>query len=96
MRRAARRDDNEGDIVAAARRCGLKVFPINDAGIGDLIVQWGSVCEVWEVKREDGKLTDAQCKLRQQGLRAHIIRNVDDVLLARKRIISLCHTPPTS
>lgn len=92
MRYAARRDNNEGPIVEAARRIGLKVFYLKE--LGDLIVQHGEVTELWEVKQEKGKLTELQCKLRQQGLKAYTIRNVDDVLAARKRMI--CRTPPNS
>lgn len=85
MRRAARRDGNEPGIVDTARRIGLKVFYTSE--LGDLIVQHGDRTELWEVKTETGKLTDAQCRMRQQGLKAWTIRSVDDVLEARKRFI---------
>ena len=89
MRRFAnRRDDNEPDIVSAARRIGFKVFYTSE--LGDLVVQLGDRTELWEVKNEEGKnrLTAAQCKLRQAGLKAHTIRTVDDVLAARRRFIT--------
>ena len=86
MRRAARRDANETELVVAARQIGLKVFYTSE--LGDLIVQFGSEpnyvqCLV-EVKTEVGKLTDAQCRRKQQGLIAKIVRSVDDILLLKK------------
>jgi len=85
MRRAARRDTNEPDIVNAARGIGLKVFRTNE--LGDLLVQFGEapncITELWEVKTELGKLTEAQCRRKQQGLHARIVRTVDDVLAAK-------------
>jgi len=87
MRRFAnRRDDNEPDIVSAARRIGFKVFYTSE--LGDLVVQLGDRTELWECKAEKGTLTPAQCRLRQAGLKAHTIRNVDDVLAARRRFIT--------
>lgn len=86
MRYAWRRDGNEGEIASAARRIGLKLFRTNE--LGDWVVQFGDRTEIWEVKNgEAAKLTDAQCRLRQAGLKAWIIRTVDDVLEARKRFI---------
>jgi len=85
MRYAKRRDANEPDIVDAARRCGLKVFYTSE--LGDLLVQFGNVTELWEVKTESGKLTSTQCRLRQAGLKARLIRTVDDVLAARCEMI---------
>jgi len=85
MRYAKRRDANEPDIVAAARRCGLKVFYTSE--LGDLLVQFGNVTELWEVKTEAGKLTSAQCRLRQAGLKARLIRTIDDVLAARSEMM---------
>lgn len=86
MRYAARRDANESDIVAAARRCGLKVFYTSE--LGDLIVQFGNVTELWEVKTEKGKLTTTQCRMRQAGLKARLVRTVDDVLAAKREILA--------
>ena len=86
MRRAARRDANETELVVAARQIGLKVFYTSE--LGDLIVQFGSgnnyVTDLWEVKTEVGKLTEAQCRRKQQGLIARVVRTVDDVLAAKK------------
>lgn len=85
MRRAARRDANESDIVAAARQCGLKVFYTNE--LGDLVVQYGEITEIWECKTDGGKLTPTQCRMRQAGLKARTVRSVDDVLAAKRTIL---------
>lgn len=90
VRRAARRDANEPAIVQAARNVGLKVFYTNE--LGDLVVQFGTqrvITELWEVKTPTGKLTDAQCRLRQAGLKARLVRTVDDVLLAKKDMLQM-------
>lgn len=86
MRYAARRDSNEPELVREARRIGLKVFYLRE--LGDVLVQFGGVTELWECKTESGKLTDLQCKLRQQGLKARLVRSVDDVLQARKEMVA--------
>ena len=80
-----RRDANEPELVAAARAIGFKVFYTSE--LGDLVVQFGDRTELWECKVEGGKLTAAQCRLRQAGLKAVIIRTVDDVLAAKKRFL---------
>ena len=86
MRRFAnRRDANEPALVAAARQIGFKVFYTSE--LGDLVVQFGDRTELWEVKVPGGKLTPAQCRLRQAGLKAVTIRTVDDVLAAKKRFL---------
>ena len=83
-RYAARRDFNEPELVDAARRIGLKVFYTSE--LGDLLVQYGNITRLWECKTETGKLTDAQCRRKQQGLNAHIVRSVDDVLEQRRQM----------
>lgn len=85
MRRAARRDANEPTLVEAARAIGLKVFYTNE--LGDAVVQFGNVTEIWEFKGAAGKLTDAQCKLRQAGLKARTVRTLDDVMAAKREIL---------
>ena len=90
MRRYAfRRDANEPEIVQAARNAGLKVFYTNE--LGDLLVQFGTervLTEIWEVKTDKGKLTTAQMKLRQAGLKARLVRTVADVMEARKEMLN--------
>jgi len=84
MRRAARRDGNEPELVAAARRIGLKVFYTSE--LGDLLVQFGGITELWEVKTATGKLTKTQLRRRQAGLSARLVRSVDDVLQAKREM----------
>ena len=83
-RYAKRRDANEPELVAAARKMGMKVFYTNE--LGDLLVQYAGLTSLWEIKTSTGKLTDAQCRRKQQGLEARIIRNLDDVILARSEM----------
>jgi hypothetical protein len=85
-RYAKRRDANESELVSAARRIGLKVFHTSE--LGDLLVQFGAITELWEVKGEKGKLTDAQCRMRQQGLTARTVRTVEDVIGAKGEMMS--------
>lgn len=87
MRRAARRDENEPSIVEAARKVGFKVFYTNE--LGDLIVQWAGLTELWEVKTEAGKLTEAQLRRKQAGLVARVVRTIDDVLEAKRHLIRI-------
>lgn len=67
MRRAARRDKNHQEIVAALRKAGCTVLDLGAVGCGcpDLLVGWAGVLTLLEVK--DGakppsarKLTDDQ------------------------------------
>ena len=90
MRRAGRRDANEPEIVAAAKRAGFRVFYTSE--LGDLIVQIAGLTELWEVKTATGKLTEAQCRRRQAGLIARTVRTVDDVLGARNFLLSFRRT----
>ena len=84
-----RRDANEPELVELARGIGLKVFYLRE--VGDLLVQFGPLTELWEVKTEAGKLTDAQCRMRQAGLKARMVKNVDDVLRAKKEMLRAIH-----
>lgn len=83
-RYARRRDSNEGDLITAARECGLKVWVTSE--LGDWLAQYGKVTRVIEVKTEDGRLTKAQEFRRAQGLNTHIVRTVDDVLELRRQM----------
>ena len=82
---ANRRDANEPVLVNAARIIGFKVFYTSE--LGDLVVQFGDRTELWEVKTPSGKLTVAQCKLRQAGLKAWTIRTVEEVIAAKQRFL---------
>ena len=87
MRRAARRDDNERDIIKALRECGAYVKVINDEGLFDLLVSYRGETLLLEVK--DGakppsarRLTDAEQKFHDEwpGSNLHIINSVQEAL----------------
>ena len=67
MRKAAKRDANEPEIVSALRRAGCLVFFNNAPGFPDLTIlfprhngKWASV--LMEVKEPNGRLTGPQLK----------------------------------
>lgn len=67
MRRAARVDENQREIVGALQSVGASVQPLHAVGQGcpDLLVGWRSRCWTFEVKNpdkppRDQKLTPAQ------------------------------------
>jgi hypothetical protein len=76
MRRAARRDANETEIIKALRECGAYVKVINDEGLFDLLVAYTGPSGfehtlLFEVK--DGakppsarRLTDAEAKFHNE------------------------------
>jgi hypothetical protein len=71
MRRAARRDDNEQDIIKAMRAEGAYVKQINDEGLFDLLVSHRGETLLIEVK--DGakppsarRLTEAELKFHEE------------------------------
>ena len=87
MRRAARRDANEGDIIKAMRAEGAYVKVINDEGLFDLLVSHRGETLLIEVK--DGakppsarRLTDAEQKFHDEwpGDNLHIINSVEEAL----------------
>lgn len=87
MRRAARRDDNEREIIDALRAAGAYVKQINDEGLADLLVWFGGRCMIVEVK--DGKkppsarkLTEAEQKFHDEypGDNLFIVNSVDEAL----------------
>jgi hypothetical protein len=87
MRRAARRDDNEQDIIRAMREAGAYVKVINDEGLFDLLVNYRGETMLIEVK--DGakppsarRLTEAEQKFHDEwpGSDLYIINSVDEAL----------------
>jgi hypothetical protein len=87
MRRAARRDDNEKEIVAAMREAGAYVKVINDEGLFDLLVSYRGKTMLIEVK--DGskppsarRLTDAEQKFHDEwpGSDLYIVNSVEEAL----------------
>ncbi len=87
MRRAARRDANEQDIVKAMRAEGAYVKVINDEGLFDLLVSYRGDTLMIEVK--DGakppsarRLTDAEQKFHDEwpGADLYIVNSVEEAI----------------
>lgn len=87
MRRAARRDHGEQDIIKAMRACGAYVKAINDEGTFDLLCYYNGHTLLLEIK--DGtkppsarRLTDAEQKFHDEwpGSNLHIINSVQEAL----------------
>jgi len=78
MRRAAKRDMNEAEIVAALREAGHLVVQLDKF---DLLVQRqdGRVVML-EVKNDRGRVTDSQREMMDAGWRLHIVRNPEEAL----------------
>lgn len=91
MRRAARRDDNEKEIVSAMREAGAYVKVINDEGLFDLLVSYRGETLLIEVK--DGakppsarRLTEAEQKFHDEwpGADLYIVNSVEEALALLK------------
>lgn len=91
MRRAARRDAGEQDIIKAMREVGAYVKVINDEGLFDLLVSYRGKTLMIEVK--DGtkppsarRLTDAEQKFHDEwpGSDLYIVNSVDEALALLK------------
>lgn len=82
IRRAAKRDRNESQIVAAFRRLGWSVEHLSGKGTPDLLVGRAGRLLLVEVKGPKGKLTGDQETWHKgwQGPPPCIVRSVDDVL----------------
>lgn len=87
MRRAARRDDNEQDIIKAMRAEGAYVKQINDEGLFDLLVSHRGETLLIEVK--DGakppsarRLTEAELKFHEEwpGSDLFIVTSVEEAI----------------
>jgi hypothetical protein len=87
MRRAARRDANEGDIIKALRAEGAYVKVINDEGLFDLLVSHRGETLMIEVK--DGakppsarRLTEAEQKFHDEwpGSDLYIVNSVEEAI----------------
>lgn len=86
MRRAARVDENLGEIVQAARDFGFLVF-VNNNSLCDIVAQWkDGRTFLWEIKTDSGTFTDGQKRLHKAGWQIRTIRSVDDVRLARNEL----------
>lgn len=92
MRRAARRDANEDQILSAVQACGAYVKKINGSGEFDLLVWYRGYTMLWEVK--DGRkppsaqaLTPAEERFHKEwpGDNLYIVNSVDAALDILKR-----------
>ena len=84
MRRAAKVDGNQREIVRALRDVGASVILTHQVGQGcpDAIVGFRGVNYLSEIKMLRGRLTDDQVALHNtwQGAPIKIIRSIDDAL----------------
>jgi hypothetical protein len=87
MRRAARRDDNEKEIIAAMRAEGAYVKVINDDGTFDLLCWYNGRTLLLEIK--DGtkppsarRLTPAEQKFHDEwpGDNLYIVNSVEEAI----------------
>lgn len=84
MRRAAKRDANEPEIVAALRAAGYWVAQISHKGFPDLVVgrKGRSFVCLMEVKDGNGDLTDDQLQFFQmtEGSARFVVRSPESAL----------------
>jgi hypothetical protein len=83
--RARRVDANLGEIVKAARAIGMLVHVTN--GDWDATVQYMGITELWECKTKKGKFTELQKKMNGQGWKIRTVRNLLDVVQARREMM---------
>lgn len=83
-RRAARRDQNESQIVAALSAAGATVVQLSAAGCPDLLCGFRGLTYLLEVKAANGKLTPDQLEWHRnwQGYPVKVVRSVEDALAA--------------
>lgn len=83
MRRNAKRDAIEPDIVDALEAAGCSVWRVNQAGLPDLYVQRAGKGYWLECKSaEHGRLTKAQERNRKKGLQFEIVTHPFEALHA--------------
>lgn len=84
LRRAAKRDKNEPEIIAALVGVGAVVTPLSQGGVLDLLVGFRGDFLLLEVKDKGGKTTPAQDAFieRYEGYPIHVVYTVDDALRA--------------
>jgi len=86
MRRAAKVDTNQTEIVDALRAVGAVVTSIHRHGYGvpDILVSYRGVWYLMEIKTTTGKLTPAENEFieRHHNATVNVVRYVDDALEA--------------
>lgn len=87
-RYAARSDANQPAVFQLARQLGLKIWPTFRLGHGfpDCIAAYGKTVELWEIKREKGKLTPDEKAFKEMGFPVRIVETDDDVIRAAREI----------
>jgi hypothetical protein len=92
VRRAAKRDRNERDIVEAFRAAGCSVEHLSGKGLPDLLVGiTRDLMVLVEVKGKKGQLTDDQVEWHDEWRGPHpfVIRTVDEAveLIVKARLV---------
>ena len=99
MRRAARRDANEGDIIKAMRAEGAYVKVINDEGLFDLLVAYtgpSGLEHTLLIEVKDGakppsarRLTDAEAKFHEEWPLSNLF-----IIISAEHAVALLKTFP--
>lgn len=99
MRRAARRDDNEKEIVSAMREAGAYVKVINDEGLFDLLVAYTGPSgfeHTLLIEVKDGakppsarRLTDAEAKFHNEWPLSNLF-----IVISAEHAVALLKTLP--
>lgn len=94
MTYAKRTDANHGEIKRAFEKMGVKVFDASRVGGGfpDLVLQYGGVTMLAEIKTAKGKQTASQ---KEFPLMARLVRSSDDVA-ETVRVLRRWHTALTA
>lgn len=89
MRRAARIDNNQSEIIERLRAIGCSVIPLHTIGRGcpDLLIGYEGVNILIEVKSEKGKLTADQVEFHSRWRGAIAVARSADEAIA---IVSGC------
>lgn len=91
MRRAAKRDSNEREIIACAKALGMSVVQLSDPDIPDLLLGIKGKNYLAEVKTPTGQLRPGQVQFKQTWKgQTGVIRSVDDLknLIERNEMVS--------
>lgn len=80
MRRAARTDSNQADIIQGLREIGARVYYIKEPM--DLIVGYRKKTVILEIKTEEGRMTRQQAEFLAEwdGGPAFVVRNREEAI----------------
>ena len=85
MRRVAKVDRNQAEIVQALRKAGASVTPTHFVGAGfpDIVVSFRDSWYLLEIKTEDGTLTQSEIEFAEyHRAMVPVVRSVEDALIA--------------